>query len=74
MEEISKATKIACKIIGYFSRVLLALFAFLFGATGIVALASAVIDKDFFGVIGCAACAFVAWVCWSVRRDINVDL
>ena len=69
-----KMNKIACKAIGYFTRILLDLFALIFGSTGIAALVTAVIDKDLFGFIGFAACTCVAYVCWSIRRSINVEI
>ena len=70
MEKISKVEKVAARVIRFLSSALLTLFSFMFGATSIAAVATAIIDRDFMGVIGCGACAFLAWVCWSVRRDV----
>lgn len=70
MEKISKATKFVCSATSLLGRIFLILFALMFAAVGIAALVSAIIDSDFFGVIGCGACAFLAWTCWSIRRTI----
>lgn len=60
------------KAIGFGGSLLLTMFAGLFGMVSLSALVMSVIDKDLFSVIGSAVAGFLAWMCWSIRKDALV--
>ena len=64
-----KATKIICKTIGIAGSVFLTLFSGAFTLLALSALVMSIIDKCLVSVIGCIACAFVACILWSIRKD-----
>ena len=70
METTSKVDKIACKAVGFLSSLLLTLFAGFFGFMSLVALFMSIVDKEFVSVIGSVAAAALAFVCWSLRREV----
>jgi hypothetical protein len=67
-----KATKIICKTIGIAGSLLLTLFSGVFALIALSALVMSIIDKCIVSVIGCVACAFVACILWSIRKDTLV--
>lgn len=70
MEKTSKVNKIADKVVGFFASLLLTLFAGFFGFMSLVALFMSIVDKDFVSVVGAIAAAALAFVCWSLRREM----
>lgn len=68
--EKGKSNKLVCKVIDLATSVLLTIFAGTFGFLSIVALVMSAIDKDLISVIASGVLAFLAWICWSIRRDI----
>ena len=68
--EKEKLTKIACKAIGFASSILLTIFAGAFGFASVATLVISAIDQDLISVIASGVWAFLAWVCWSIRRDV----
>ena len=67
--QVSKATKVCLKLIGFASSLLLTIFAGIFAMMSLSALFLSIIEKDLISVLGCAAAGFVAWTCWSIRKD-----
>lgn len=67
---MKKIMDIALKAIDYATVVFLTLFAGLFALLAFVALVFTFVDGDVFNLIGTAAGSFLAWVTWSVRRDV----
>lgn len=68
--ETSMASKTLCKVIRIAGQSLLAIFAAMFAMVSAACLIVAAVEGEAFSLIGCAACAFIAWVCWSARRDM----
>lgn len=66
----SKAILIAEKIISVGACMLMTVFAGVFALMSISALVISIVERDFMSVIGCVAAGFLAWVIWSVRRDL----
>lgn len=56
------------KIMGFLGSALLTIFAGIFGLMTVAALVDSIIDPSVFSVIGCAGCAVVAWILWSIRK------
>lgn len=63
-------SKTLLKVIGFLSSLLLTVFAGMFGLTAIGMLVLSAIDKDIISVLISCVCAFIGWVCWSVRKDV----
>lgn len=70
--ETRKINDLAAKIIGFLGCAMLTIFAGMFALSAIGTLVISIIDKCFFTTIACAACAFIAWCLWSVRKDVLV--
>jgi hypothetical protein len=66
----TKVTKLAYKIICFMSSLLLTLLAGVFAFMSLSAFFLSIIEKDLVSVIGCVVAGFLAWVTWSVRRDL----
>ena len=66
----TKVAKFAYKAIRFMSSLLLTLLAGVFAIMSLTALFLSIVEKDFVSVIGCVASGFIAWVIWSVRRDV----
>lgn len=66
-DKIADAVVNVINIAGYIS--LTAFMAF-FIILAVLALALTFIEGDIFNLIGVGGCAFLAWVLWSVRREI----
>lgn len=58
------------KVFGVGASALIAIFAGMFGLLSISALTMSIIEKDPLSVIASMVCAFLCWVCWSVRKDV----
>ena len=65
-----KVAKFADKALRFMSSLLLTLFAGVFAFISLTALFLSIVERDFVSVIGCVAAGFLAWVTWSVRRDV----
>lgn len=65
-------SKTLLKVIGFGGSLLLTTFAGLFGMVSLSALVMSVIEKDLLSVIGSAVTGFLAWMCWSIRKDTLV--
>lgn len=68
--EKEKLNEIACKVIGLASSIMLTIFAGVFGLASVATLVISAIDKDLVSVIASGVWAFLAWICWSIRRDV----
>lgn len=64
-----KITDIIIDVLNFLKRLMLTLFAGLFGFSALGGLTHSITEGGFIGVFGCAVCAFLACVCWSIRRD-----
>jgi hypothetical protein len=65
-------SKTLLKVIGFGGSLLLTTFAGMFGMVSLSALVMSVIEKDLLSVIGSAVAGFLAWICWSIRKDTLV--
>jgi len=65
----AKALDTFIKVVSFFKRLLLTLFAGLFALSALGGLTHSVTEGGIVGVIGAVACAFCAAVCWSIRKD-----
>ena len=68
--EREKLNEMACKVIGLAASILLTVFAGAFGLAAIATLVISAIDKDLVSVIASGVWAFLAWVCWAIRKDV----
>lgn len=64
-----KITDIIIDVLNFFKRLMLTLFAGLFGLSALGGFIHSITEGGFMGVFGCAVCTFLACVCWSIRRD-----
>lgn len=71
MEE-SMVIKTFIKAVGVGASILLTVFACLFAMASLGCLVMSVIQKDILSVILSAFCGFVAWMLWSVRKDVLI--
>ena len=62
--------KTLLKVIGYGSRLLLAVFAVLFWMIAICAFICGILDSDLFSVVITGVAAFIGWVCWNLKKEI----
>lgn len=67
-----KLNNIACKVIGYAGYIFLTLFAVIFAISCIGIFIVGVCEEEFITIIISAACAFCAWVCWTIRKNTLV--
>lgn len=65
----AKALDTFIKVVSFFKRLLLTLFAGLLALSALGGLTYSITEGGFMGVFGCCVCAFMAAVCWSIRRD-----
>ena len=63
---------IAAKVIGIMGSIMLTVFSGMFGLVALCCLFTAVVEKDFFSALATAACVFLAWMFWSIRKDTLV--
>ena len=68
--ETSKFNDIAARVAGVAASVMLTLFAGFFGLGAIASFVASLIEKDFITVLISGVCAFLGWVCWSIRKDV----
>lgn len=64
-----KTTDIIINVLNFGKRLMLTLFAGLFALTALGGLTYSITEGGFMGVFGCVVCAFMACICWSIRRD-----
>lgn len=64
-----KTTDAIVKAIGIVGYVLLTTFMVVFGILAVIALGLTFIEGEAFNLVGVAACSFITWVMWSIRRD-----
>lgn len=62
--------KTFAKVLAIGTSALIAIFAGIFWLISLSALFISLVEKDFFSVIVSGVCAFLGWVCWSVRKDV----
>lgn len=67
---MKKITALVYKAIDYATFVFLSVFAAVFALLALVALVFTFVDGEVFNLIGTAAGSFLAWVTWSIRRDV----
>lgn len=67
---MKKITALVYKAIDYATFVFLSAFAIVFALLAVVALVFTFVDGEVFNLIGTAAGSFLAWVTWSIRRDV----
>ena len=65
-----KTIDVIVKVIGIVGYVLLTAFMTLFGILAILALVLTFAEGDMFNLVGVAGCGAIAWVIWSVRREM----
>lgn len=68
--ETTQTNKTLLKVIGIAGCALLAIFAALFVLTAASVLIVGIIEQDIISIFASAVMALIAWVCWSVRRDV----
>lgn len=66
-QKIADAVVKVLSIAGY---VLLTAFMSLFGIIAVIALGLTFIEGDIFNLVGTGGCGFIAWVMWSIRREM----
>lgn len=66
---MDKLNKIACKAIGFAACLFLTLFAGFFGLASIATLVMSAIDHELLSAVISAVCGFLAWTCWTIRKD-----
>lgn len=69
---MEKLNKLACKVIGIAGCIFLTFFAGFFGLACIATLVMSAIDHDLLSAVISTACGFLAWTCWTIRRDTLV--
>ena len=67
----SMVSKTFMKVIGFGASLFLTVFAGLFAMMSVTTLIMSIIEKDLFTVTASVAAAFLACVCWSVRKDVR---
>ena len=72
MEKITMFEKALVKVLSVAGSLLLTIFAGIFGMIAISALVMSIIEASLFNMIGCIAAGFIAWMMWSVRKDVLV--
>lgn len=65
----AKALDTFIKVVSFFKRLFLTLFAGLLALSALGGLIHSLTEGGFAGVIGASICAFCAAVCWSIRKD-----
>lgn len=68
----SMVSKTFLKAIGLAGSLFLTLFAGLFGFISLSLFFESIIYGGILSVAGCSLFGFVAWICWSVRKDTLV--
>ena len=63
-------SKTFIKVMGLSGCIFVTLFAGVFGFVSLSLLIMSIIYGDALNVAGCVLFGIVAWVCWSVRRDL----
>lgn len=66
----TKVNKIISKVVGFGSSLLLTIFSGMFAFTALIGLFISIVEQDFMSVVGSAACGFISWIIWNVRRDV----
>ena len=68
----SKAMKTFLKVLGFAGYVLLTTFAAMFAMAALAAFISMFSDSFVFGLFGTVGAGFLAYTCWSIRKDTLV--
>ena len=68
----SMGSKTFLKVVGIGASIFLTLCAGLFAMCAICCLIMSIVGKDILSVILAALCGFVAWMLWSVRKDVLI--
>lgn len=64
-----KALKFFLKTLGYASYVFMLLMSWLFSMLAVCLLIVVIADGEWWGIMAVAASAFIAWLCWTIRKD-----
>lgn len=68
----SKVSKTFLKVMGIGASIFLTLCAGLFAMCALCCLIMSIVDADLFSAALAVFCGLVAWVLWSVRKDVLV--
>jgi hypothetical protein len=66
----TKVSKTINKVVGFGSSLLLTIFSGMFAFAALIGLFCSIVEQDFMNVVGAAACGFISWIIWNVRRDV----
>lgn len=66
----TKFNEIAAKVISYVGYAALTIYSIFFALLSVVAFFLMIIEKDAFNIIGVVFSALVAWIMWTLRKDI----
>jgi hypothetical protein len=64
-----KALKFFLKALGYTSYAFMLVMTWLFSILAVCLLIVTIVDKEWWGIAAVAASAFVACLCWTIRKD-----
>lgn len=70
--EKTMASKAFMKVIGFAGCLLLTVFAGMFVMTALGLMVVSIVEGDLFTAIASAACGFIAWMMWNIRKDTLV--
>lgn len=66
----AQVSKTFSKVVSFLGAVLMTILAGIFAMLALSFLFVSIIDGEFFGVAAAAASAFLAALCWSLRREV----
>ena len=68
----SMVSKTFLKVMGFAGSMFLTIFAGIFAMLSLGLLVVSIVEGDLFTAVASAACGFIAWIMWSVRKDTLV--
>lgn len=65
-----KTLNLLIKVLGMLGSLMLTIFAGMFAMVAIACLVSSIVEQSVVSVFGCIGAGAVAWIIWSVRKDV----
>ena len=66
----AQVNKTLLKVIGFAACLMLTIFSGMFALLSLSALIVSAMDKDIISVLISAVCGVLAWIIWSIRKDV----
>jgi len=67
-----KTLNLLIKVLGMLGSLMLTIFAGMFAMVAIACLVASIVEQSIVSVFGCIGAGAVAWIIWSVRKDVLV--